>query len=289
MAAVDFDLQSHSTYSDGALPPAEVVQRAREAGVRLLALTDHDTVDGVDEALAEGERIGVGIVPATELSSVDGDYQDLHILGYGIDPADALLAERLADARADRGRRAERMVERMRGLGWELDASPLDVRRAEGLPIGRPHIAGAVLVHPANAGRLAEEGIDDLGGLFPGYLVPGAAAYVPRSAPDVPGAIAWIHEAGGVAVWAHPLWDLEAVDEAAASVERFETAGLDGVEAFYPTHTAEQTVALADLCDERGLLCTGSSDFHGPEHAEFSRFRAFELHGREPRLGPIAS
>jgi 3',5'-nucleoside bisphosphate phosphatase len=103
----------------------------------------------------------------------------------------------------------------------------------------------------------------------------------------VPEAIEVIHAAGGVAVWAHPFWDLDRTPEALQTLDTFAAAGLDGVEAFYAAHTAEQTRTLYDAARERGLLTTGSADFHGPEHERFNAFRAFELHGLEPDLGPI--
>jgi 3',5'-nucleoside bisphosphate phosphatase len=98
-----------------------------------------------------------------------------------------------------------------------------------------------------------------------------------------------IHAAGGVAIWAHPFWDVEDADEALAMVERFRGLGIDGIEAFYVTHTQEQTELLARRCDELGLLSTGSADFHGPENRLFSRFMAFETYGMRPNLGPIAA
>lgn len=282
-----FDLQSHSVHSDGNHPAAEVVGFAADAGVELLALSDHDTVDGVQEALEAGAARGVRVVPATEISAVEGTYEDLHVLGYGIDHEDATLAERLLDAREDRVRRAERMGERLQELGYEIDPAPLEARRAAGKPIGRPHLSAAVLGHPANGARLAEEGHADVSSFIPAYLIQGAPAYVARTHPTVGEAIEWIHEAGGVAVWAHPFWDLDDTAEALEAIDRFGAQGLDGVEVFYPTHTAEHARALLERCDERGLLATGSSDFHGTEHRLFGRFLAFDLHGLEPRLGPI--
>jgi predicted metal-dependent phosphoesterase TrpH len=283
-----FDLQSHSVHSDGALPAAEVVARAAAAGVELLALTDHDTVDGVPEASAAADAHGIRLVPAAELSSVHGEHEDLHILGYGLDVADAELQTVLEDFRGDRARRIEAMADRLRELGLELDDTPLRARKAAGKPIGRPHLADAVLAHPANAARLREEGIDGRGALFPPYLVPGAPAYVARSRPTVDQAIDVIHAAGGVAVWAHPFWDLDEPDEALRAIDAFAAAGLDGIEVFYATHTEAQTRFLYDAASERGLLATGSADFHGPEHERFDRFMAFELYGLEPVLGPIS-
>src|SRR5690606_2148247 len=111
--------------------------------------------------------------------------------------------------------------------------------------------------------------------------------YLARTHPTVDEAIAWIHEAGGVAVWAHPYWDLDADGEVLAAIDRFAAAGLDGVECFYPTHSAEQTELLVARCREHGLLMTGSSDFHGPEHRIFSTFLAHELHGTTPDLARL--
>jgi predicted metal-dependent phosphoesterase TrpH len=286
--APTFDLQSHSTYSDGALAPGDVVARAARAGVELLALSDHDTVDGLDEALEAAAREGLKLVPAAELSTVDGDYEDLHVLGYGIDHHDPALLERLEAFRADRGVRADRMADALEELGFALDRAPLEARRAAGLPIGRPHLAQAAFDHPDNAARIAEEGLPDFGKLLEAYLIPGAPAYRRRTTPTVTQAIDVIHAAGGVAIWAHPFWDLDAAPEVVETIERFAAAGLDGVEAFYITHTREQTLLVADTCTRLGLLTTGSADFHGPDHPRFHAFRAFDLHGVTPDLGPIA-
>ena len=287
-----FDLQSHSTCSDGTLPPAALVARAADAGVRLLALTDHDTVDGVAEAL-EAARATDGalrLVPATELSSIDGEYEDLHVLGYGIDHTDAALLATLERFRADRGARAERMADALEhDCGFALDRAPLEARRAAGLPIGRPHLAQAAFDHPANAGRVAREGLADFGRLLEAYLTPGAPAYRRRSTPTVAEAIAAIHAAGGIAVWAHPFWDVDEPAEVLDAIDRFAALGLDGVEAFYVTHTREETLIAARACAERGLLTTGSADFHGPDHPRFHAFRAFDLYGLTPDLGPIAA
>jgi predicted metal-dependent phosphoesterase TrpH len=275
-----FDLQSHSTYSDGTLAPAEVVERAANAGVTLLALTDHDTVDGVPEALQASRIKKIDLIPAVEMSSVHDAYEDLHILGYGLDHTDSTLLEALEDFRADRVRRIFAMADRLRELGFALDDTAI---RAHAAP-GRPHIADALLAHPANRDRLREEGIDSKNALFPAYLVPGSPGYVRRSRPTVADAVDVIHAAGGLAVWAHPFWDLTAPID---TLREFATYGMDGVEAFYATFTAEQTRELYAAARELGLLTTGSTDFHGPEHEHFNRFRGFELHGLEPDLGRL--
>src|ERR671916_2198723 len=225
----DFDLQSHSVESDGALPPADVVARAAAAGMRLIALTDHDTVDGVEAALRAAREHGLRCSPAAELSSVSGEFEDLHVCGYELRHDDPELRATLADFRSDRGRRIWAMADRLEELGFQLDRAELQARERAGAPLGRPHLADAVLSHPGNAAKLAAERIADKRTLFPPYLVPGAVAYVARSRPTVEEAIEVIHAAGGVAVWAHPFWDIEAPEEALGALETFATAGLDGV------------------------------------------------------------
>ncbi len=315
-----FDLQSHSTHSDGALPAAEVVARAAAAGVELLALSDHDTVSGVSEAVLAGVRAGVRVVSAVEISAVDAgeggvgsnEGRELHILGYLIDHTDPAFEHTLAGFLADRERRTLRMADGLREAGLELDEQQISARVAAGQPIGRPHLAEAVLSAPANAERLQHENIDDIGSLIRGYLIEGRPAFRLRETPTVAEAVEAIHGAGGVAVWAHPFWDISEPDEVLATVARFqalpisgaesssadgaevpltdgaETISIDGVEAFYITHTQEQTELLAERCAADGLLSTGSADFHGPDNRLFSRFLAFETYGLEPNLGPIS-
>jgi predicted metal-dependent phosphoesterase TrpH len=286
---VAFDLQCHSTYSDGKLPPAAVMERAAADGVELVALTDHDTVDGVAEAREVAQRLGMRFSAASEISAVAGVHADLHVLGYEIDPADPGLLAALDDFRADRQRRVEAIADRLEELGFTVDRSVLEDRRTKGLPIGRPHIADAVLEHPDNAARLADEGIADKNGFFPAYIVPGAKAFVQRTRPTVQDAIAVIHAGGGVAVWAHPFWDIPDAGEVLATIDEFAAAGLDGVEVFYATHGPEQTRLLHEHCRAKGLLITGSTDFHAPDHERFGHFRGFERYGLEPELGPIGS
>jgi predicted metal-dependent phosphoesterase TrpH len=288
-----FDLQSHSTRSDGTLEPAEVVAGAARAGVELLALTDHDTLAGVPEALRAGEAHGVAVVPAIEISAVDdGDpstaARELHILGYLVDHEDPTFNARLDEFLSDRERRTLRMAEGLRELGIELDEQAIDERVRAGRPIGRPHLAQAALSHTANAARLRREGIDDVGSFIRAYLIEGRPAFRLRETPTIEQAVEAIHAAGGVAVWAHPFWDMDEPREVLAAIDRFRAIGMDGVEAFYVTHTREQTELLAERCAQLELLSTGSADFHGPENRLFSRFRAFETHGLEPNLGPIA-
>jgi 3',5'-nucleoside bisphosphate phosphatase len=287
-----FDLQSHSTFSDGELRPVPVVELAARAGVELLALTDHDTVGGVSEALAAGDRHGVRVIPAVEISAIDADStppRELHVLGYAIDHTNPILQRELAEFLSDRERRTLRMAAALHGLGFELDERQISARVGAGKPIGRPHLAAAVLSHAANAQRLQAEGIDDVGSFIEAYLVEGRPAFRIRETPSIVQAIAAIHEAGGLAVWAHPFWDMSDPGQVLARLDAFRALSIDGVEAFYITHTREQTELLADRSAALAILSTGSADFHGPENRHFSRFLAFETYGIEPNLGPLGS
>jgi predicted metal-dependent phosphoesterase TrpH len=270
-----------------------VVATAAAAGVELLALSDHDTLAGVKEALRAGVKHGVAVVPAIEISAIDdggegGTARELHILGYLVDYADPAFTKTLAGFLADREQRTLRMAQRLGELGIELDIEAIDARVSAGEPIGRPHLAEAALAHPANEERLKEEQIDDIGSFIRGYLIEGRAAFSLRVTPTVKEAIEAIHAAGGVAIWAHPFWDISDPQEVLATVQRFRALGIDGIEAFYVTHTREQTELLAERCTELDMLSTGSADFHGPENRLFSRFMAFDTYGLKPNLGPIA-
>jgi hypothetical protein len=274
--------------SDGALAPGDVVRAAARAGIELLALTDHDATDGVDEARAAGAEAGVRVVPGAELSALDEEHEDFHVCAYLVDHHAAGWVAALEDFRADRLARGLRMADALQEAGLALDRGPLEARAAAGRPVGRPHLAQAVLDDPGNAPRLRAEGLATVGQVIEAYLIPGAPGYRRRTVPTIADAVRTIHEAGGLAVWAHPFWDLAEPAEVLSTLERFAALGMDGVEAFYITHGAEQTRLLAGRARELGLLTTGSADFHGPQHAQFHAFGAFDLHGLQPDLGPIA-
>lgn len=266
------DLQSHSTVSDGALEPADVVRSAVEAGVEVMSLTDHDGVAGVAEANRVAEESGITNVPATEMSCVHKYSEDLHICGYWVD----LEAIGAACDRAQRERidRAKKIIAKLNEHGVEVSFSDAVAKAGAADAIGRPHIAKA-----AGAGP-------DLGPFFEEYLVPGAKAFVSREWPSAEQAVELIHDAGGVAVVAHPYWDVaepEKVRDLVASLVH--DVGLDGIETFYPPHTKEQTKHCLELCEEFGLVPTASSDFHGPEHKTFSKWLDYETYGLgEPQV-----
>ncbi len=253
------DLQSHSTYSDGELPPAEVVAAAAAAGVTTLALTDHDAIDGVAEAAEAARKEGVALVPATEISCVHGRLDDMHMLGYWV--STTAIAPACERAQAERVTRAREIVERLNAQGVPVRFEDAIAQAGDASSVGRPHIAKAAGVKPEGMSAFFEE-----------WLVPGAKAFVSRRWPSAPEAIENIHEAGGAAVLAHPFWDLDDPGEVAALVGELD---LDGIECFYPAHDRAQTEFLLGLCRERGLAATASSDFHGPNHKMFDSFCAY--------------
>ncbi len=259
------DLQSHSVVSDGQLEPADVVRSAAEAGVKVMSLTDHDGIAGVETANRVAAELGITNLPATEMSCVHKYSEDLHICGYWVD----LERIRPACERAQQERinRAKAIIAKLNKHGLDVSFEDAVARAGAADAIGRPHIAKA-----AGAGP-------DLGPFFEEYLVPGAKAFVSREWPSAEQAVGLIHDAGGVAVVAHPYWDVQAPDQVRDLVESLvRDVGLDGIETFYPPHTAAQTRHCLELCEEFNLVATASSDFHGPTHKTFSRWLAYNTY-----------
>ncbi|MFC4013463.1 PHP domain-containing protein [Nonomuraea purpurea] len=246
------DLHSHSTASDGTQPPADVVRRARAQGLDVLALTDHDTVRGHREAI-EALPAGLTLVPGMELSCRRAG-QSIHLLAYLFDPLDPELVAECARITQAREVRAKLTVERLVELGvpvtWEQVAE-----LAGGSPIGRPHIARAMVV----AGAIAEPAL----AFTPEWIGAGGRAHVTRYALDPERAVRLVRAAGGVAVLAHPKARRrgeEVPDEWIAELAR---AGLFGVEADHLDHDADARAHVRGLAGELGLAVTGSSDDHG--------------------------
>jgi 3',5'-nucleoside bisphosphate phosphatase len=253
------DLQSHSTVSDGELPPGAVVAAAARAGVTTLALTDHDAVEGVPEAAGAAQQEGIALVPATEISCIHASIDDMHMLGYWVDVA--AIAPACERAQAERVTRAREITEKLSSQGVEVRFEDAIAEAGGASSVGRPHIARAAGVKP-----------EEMNAFFEEWLVPGAKGFVSRRWPTAPEAVEIIHEAGGAAVLAHPFWDMSEPAEVAALVDDLD---LDGVEVFYPAHDRAQTEFLLELCRDRGLAATGSSDFHGPSHKMFDAFLSY--------------
>lgn len=244
------DLHAHTTASDGTLTPAALVALAAERGLSAVAVTDHDSVEGLEEALAEGRRLGVLVIPGVELSTEAADGHDCHILGYFIDHTDAELASRLQELRAARMERAERMVAALKEAGYDIDLGHV-LEKADGGSVGRAHLARA-LVERGHAENIGDAFRRLIGRDRPFYL------RKPRVTPA--DAIALIKRVGGVAVIAHP-----GVSGCESSLDEMVAAGLAGIEAYHAEHSPEQREHFAEVARERGLFTTGGSDYHGPK------------------------
>jgi predicted metal-dependent phosphoesterase TrpH len=240
------DLHTHSTASDGVLPPDRVVAAAHAAGISALALTDHDSVAGIPLATVTGLALGVRVVPGVELSAHDGD-SEIHILALHV-TRHGLLESRLEFFREGRQRRSVEIVERLRGLGLDVTVEMV-MDEAGDAAVGRPHIARAMI--RAGSAR-------DFRDAFDRYLGAGRPAFVAKQRLEVGDAIAIAHEAGALAIWAHP-----GSDGRRARLEPLVELGLDGVEVRHPGHMVEDVNRLAALTDFFGLVPSGGSDWHG--------------------------
>jgi hypothetical protein len=246
------DLHTHSTASDGTQPPAEVVSCAAEAGLDVLALTDHDTTMGWEEAATAARGHGIALVRGIEISC-QHEGVSIHLLGYLQDPTAPGLLEELDRSRESRGTRAQRIVELLSrdvSLRWDDVLGQI----APGATIGRPHIADAMVAKGIVASR-------DLA--FATYLGDGSPYYAAHYAPDPVRAVRLLGEAGGVAVMGHPFASVRGhvVDDSV--IEAMAAAGMAGLEVHHRDHTGEQVRHGLELAASLGLFVTGSSDYHG--------------------------
>jgi 3',5'-nucleoside bisphosphate phosphatase len=242
------DLHMHSTASDGTLAPAAVVAAAHAAGLAAIALTDHDTLEGVPEARAAGEALGVRVVAGVELSAHEGE-RELHVLGLHLTQLDA-LEDRLVALRATRRTRAAQIVDKLRALGFPIELEAVWREAGEGA-VGRPHIARVLI-----ANGWAKDHRD----AFDRLIGSGRPAYVPKQRLPLPDAVHMLREAGGLAIIAHP-----GSDGSRSRLEMFKRIGFDGVEVRHPSHSVEDMARLGTLADYLGLVPSGGSDWHGAE------------------------
>lgn len=246
------DLHMHSTASDGQYAPEEVVRLAALAGTQLLALTDHDTADGVPRAFEEAEKLGVTLIPGIEMGCSCGLSKEVHILGYGVDPSHEAFTRHCREKAERRQARAAAMVEKLGDAGVVIRFEDV-CAMARGV-ISRTHIARALVdAGYANSAPAA----------FDKYLKPGKCGYVPRPEFKVAEAIAVIEQTGGLAVLAHPM-ELGMSDANMESlILEWKTQGLAGVEIYHPSTGNQHVPFLLNLARREGLLVTGGSDFHG--------------------------
>jgi predicted metal-dependent phosphoesterase TrpH len=241
------DLHLHSTHSDGLFAPELVVQKACEAGLRAIALTDHDSVSGVAETMRIGEAAGLEVVPGIELSTNHGGC-DFHILGYFVDHEDPQLLNAVRFLKDERDRRGERIVQKLNDLGVNVTLE--DVRRHHtGGTLGRPHVARAL------------EGLGIVGCIeeaFARFLKTGAPAFVEKYRLNTLEGIALLRAAGAATVLAHP-----GSAEKPELVPEILEAGVDGIEIHHPRNPPEAVERYRAVAEERGLIQTGGSDSHG--------------------------
>lgn len=250
------DLHLHSTYSDGVRTPSELVSMASELGLQAIALADHDTVDGIDEALAAGAACGLEVLPALELSVAFGSYQDVHLLGYLIDHRDPELLETLSDFRQKRETRGEAIVDRINEKLSIEGKGPISSAEASALAggaLGRPHIA-QVLMGKGYA--------RDMQDAFNRYLLP---CDVPKRYFPAEEALATVKRLGGVAVLAHPTSITDERETLTGVIDALFALGLQGLEAYNNICGEQESAYLRNYAEKRGMIWTGGSDYHGIE------------------------
>lgn len=258
------DLHTHSTASDGQYTPAELARLAKKRGLEVMALTDHDSVNGVDEAIAEGKAVGLRVIPGVELSA--DDYLNLHILGYGFSiPA---IQDWLKSLQGGRNNRKYRIRDFLRTKGLEIPLEEVD-QAAAGASIGRPHFAMVMLKH-GYVGTRREA--------FDRYLdTPEFQTLEKGTKPTAQECVERIKAAGGKVSLAHPYQIVLNGESLDKLVGRLKGYGLDAIECYYPIHTPEQTAEYFALAEEYGLHITGGSDFHGERNKPDHPLAAWEL------------
>ena len=249
------DLHAHSLASDGTDTPAEFVRKAARAGLSAIALTDHDTTAGLEEAAAEAGRLGIGFLAGIEISAIHPRPGVMHLLGYGFDPHHPALRRMTADLQASRNQRNRFLIEQLCAVGVRIDEEELNAVAGNTGVVGRPHFARLLALkgyvpHPQAA--------------FRHYLGNAGRFRFDRYEPAPAEAIATIHAAGGLVSAAHPMqWRKENFAQVAHELKSLADQGLDAVEVLHSDHRESLVAELESLADRYGLLKTGGSDYHG--------------------------
>lgn len=250
------DLHMHSTYSDGSQTPEQLLQEAVELGLTAIALTDHDTIEGIPEFVELGQKYGITAVPGVEIS-VDTklpNHGHMHILGLLIDPHHKRLRDTLNFLQEQRNIRAQKIIQKLNELNLPVTMAELLEEAGEG-SIGRPHVA-KILLQKGYVSSIQEA--------FDLYLAKGKPAYMDKVKLDEEDALKMIHDAGGLAILAHPhLMNYDRFEDAAARILELKSLGLDGFEVYYSGMPREYTEKLLALAEEHGFAISGGSDYHG--------------------------
>lgn len=247
------DLHLHTTRSDGTMTPAEVVQYARMKGLRAISITDHDTVGGNEEAIEEGRRLGVEVIPGVDLS-IAFQPGEFHLLGYFIDYENRELQRSLGNLREHRRMRNPQIVQKLAQMGIVLNLQDIQ-RTSPNENVGRPHIAAAMV--EAGYVQTVQEAFDR-------YLKKDGPAYVPKEYLTPEQGIAMIHRHGGIPVLAHPhTLEIGTLEKIGGIIERLCTYGLMGIEVWYSGNSPRKSAIYKSLATRHGLCMTGGSDFHG--------------------------
>jgi len=252
------DLHSHTNYSDGFHSPEELVHKAKDAGIDILSITDHDSVNGIEEATKIGEKLGIEIIPGVEISS-DLRGAEVHILGYFVDIDNKELEHYLTFFREERVRRAARIVEKLNNLGFEITLDDV-LEKAKNSAVGRPHIAQAML---------EKEIVNTYFAAFNKFIKNGGPAFERKVHLSPQSAFKIISDAGGLSFIAHPAHMPENM------IKELIDAGADGIEVIHPSHSRELTRFYRGIVNEYFLLESGGSDFHGGKREDDEKFGKF--------------
>jgi len=266
------DLHTHTYHSDGVLSPTQLVEKAKEAGLSAIAITDHDSINGIEEGLVVGKKLGVEVIPGVEITSFPDEKHEFHFLGYFINWQDRPLQKALEKSQKAREERAKKVVKNLNRLGYEINFGNL--RALTRGTIVMPHIAWVVINDKNNRQKLIKEfgSMPSTGDIIEKYLVPGAPAYEARKTFGQKEAVDLIQSSGGVVVLAHPCWSLTEKQGTVLihddrKLNQVTKLGIDGLEALAHRDNKEDTEKCVKhyekFAEENNLLITGGSDYHG--------------------------
>jgi len=275
------DLHNHTTYSDGALSVSELIDLACREGVSVFGIADHDTIGGVAEFKAECQKCNLPAISGVEISATF-EGKDFHLLGFGFDAHNPRLCAALDDFAASRVQRVQNWLNTLSGLGISVSVDELKATKGS---IGKPHLAQFLLNTPSAMSILKEYGMIDEPTIYQKGFAKGGVLHEKRPKYNALQAIQDIHQAGGVALFAHPGWSFRKhPEQAQACIDALFEAGLDGLEVFYPTHSQEQTVFYYHLAEKHQALMSAGSDFHAFEKEGCHKLLHWQSYGLQPKM-----